>query len=87
VQADVHKDSRVGSGVVRYPGVCDYGATSVSSSLTCHDQSFPYASKTSHFEIETLRVPGVFLLRHKTSETASLPLTRTKLSQTGAKPL
>jgi len=47
VQMDVHKDGLVESVVVRYPRVCDLGATSVSASLTCHSQSFPYASKTS----------------------------------------
>jgi hypothetical protein len=46
-QMDVHKDGLVESVVVLYPRVCDFGATSVSASLTYHGQSFPYVSKTS----------------------------------------
>jgi hypothetical protein len=42
--------------------------------------SFRCASKTSHFWIETLRVPGVFILRHKTPKMASLKLNRAKWS-------
>jgi hypothetical protein len=47
VQIDVHKDGLVESVVARYPRVYDFWATSVSASLSCHGQSFLYASKTS----------------------------------------
>jgi len=43
-------------------------------------ESFRCAPKASHFYIETLYIPGVFILRHKAPKMASLHLNRTKWS-------